>query len=98
MATSAKARSPMDPLQLLPHGLLEPSCLVECGEHVGREPLDLCFDRLSVGRYIGSADVAADGEAIEAKIERLTANVLAAFDETARLEKAVREQLERIHG
>ena len=51
---------------------------------------------LTPGRYVGAADVADDGEAIETKLERLTADVLAAFDESALLEKVVRQQLERL--
>jgi type I restriction enzyme M protein len=52
---------------------------------------------LSPGRYVGAAEVEADGEPIDEKIERLSKELLAAFDESARLEKVVREQLERIH-
>ena len=53
---------------------------------------------LTPGRYVGAPDVADDGEPIDAKINRLTADLLAAFDESARLEKVVRNQLERIDG
>jgi type I restriction enzyme M protein len=53
---------------------------------------------LTPGRYVGAAEVEDDGEAIEDKIERLTKELLEAFDESARLEKVVREQLERVHG
>ena len=53
---------------------------------------------LTPGRYVGTAEVVADGEPIEDKIERLTKDLLAAFDESARLEQVVREQLERIDG
>ncbi|MGL5825869.1 MAG: N-6 DNA methylase, partial [Nocardioides sp.] len=53
---------------------------------------------LTPGRYVGAAEVEDDGEPIDAKIERLTTELLAAFDESARLEKVVREQLERIDG
>ena len=52
---------------------------------------------LTPGRYVGAAEVADDGEAVDVKIERLTKELLAAFDESARLEKVVREQLERIN-
>ena len=51
---------------------------------------------LTPGRYVGAADVAGDGEPIEQKIERLTKELFAQFDESARLEKAVRTQLGRI--
>jgi type I restriction enzyme M protein len=53
---------------------------------------------LTPGRYVGAAEVEDDGEPIDEKIARLTKELLAAFDESARLEKVVREQLERING
>lgn len=49
---------------------------------------------LTPGRYVGSAEVADDGEPADAKIERLTKDLFAAFEESSRLEKVVREQLE----
>jgi type I restriction enzyme M protein len=54
---------------------------------------------LTPGRYVGAADV-DDGndEPIADKIERLTKELLAHFDESTRLEKLVRIQLERIDG
>jgi len=51
---------------------------------------------LTPGRYVGAAESEGDGEAVDAKIERLTTELLAVFDESARLEKVVREQLERL--
>ena len=51
---------------------------------------------LTPGRYVGAADVEDDGEPIDAKVERLTKELLAQFDESARLERVVREQLERL--
>lgn len=53
---------------------------------------------LTPGRYVGSRAVEGDGEPIDEKIVRLTKELLEAFDESARLEKVVREQLGRIHG
>ncbi|SFA84196.1 type I restriction enzyme M protein [Amycolatopsis marina] len=54
---------------------------------------------LTPGRYVGSAAVDdADDEPIAAKIERLTKELYAHFDESARLEKVVRKQLERLDG
>ena len=53
---------------------------------------------LTPGRYVGAAEAEDDGEPIEQKIERLHGELLAAFDESARLEKVVREQLERVRG
>ena len=37
-----------------------------------------------------------DGEPIDQKIERLTAELFAAFDESSRLEQVVRTQLARL--
>jgi len=53
---------------------------------------------LTPGRYVGAPEVEDDGEPIEAKIARLRGELLAAFDESARLEKVVRGQLERLDG
>lgn len=54
---------------------------------------------LTPGRYVGSAVVEdADDEPIGDKIERLKKELFAHFEESARLEKVVREQLERIDG
>lgn len=54
---------------------------------------------LTPGRYVGSAAVDdGDDEPIGEKIERLKKELFAHLDESARLEKVVREQLERIHG
>ena len=51
---------------------------------------------LTPGRYVGAAEVEDDGEPIDEKIARLKTELLVAFDESARLEKVVREQLERL--
>ena len=51
---------------------------------------------LTPGRYVGSAAEAEDGEPLEEKIERLTNELLAQFEESARLEQVVREQLGRV--
>ncbi|WP_449768904.1 class I SAM-dependent DNA methyltransferase [Isoptericola aurantiacus] len=53
---------------------------------------------LTPGRYVGVPEVEDDGEPIEDKIERLTGELFAQFDESARLEKVVREQLGRVRG
>jgi len=53
---------------------------------------------LTPGRYVGAAEVEDDGEPIEEKIARLTEELFAQFDESARLEKVVREQLGRVRG
>jgi type I restriction enzyme M protein len=51
---------------------------------------------LTPGRYVGAPEPEDDGEPIDAKINRLTKELTEAFDESARLEKVVRQQLERI--
>lgn len=51
---------------------------------------------LTPGRYVGAPEAEDDGEPIDEKIDRLTKELFAAFDESARLEKVVRQQLERI--
>jgi type I restriction enzyme M protein len=53
---------------------------------------------LTPGRYVGAAEIEDDGEPIEVKVERLTKELLASLDETARLDKVIREQLERLDG
>ncbi|MEX0427890.1 type I restriction-modification system subunit M [Nocardioides sp. DS6] len=53
---------------------------------------------LTPGRYVGAPEVEDDGEPIDQKIARLRGELLAAFDESARLEKVVRQQLERLDG
>ncbi|WP_390633590.1 class I SAM-dependent DNA methyltransferase [Mycobacterium simulans] len=53
---------------------------------------------LTPGRYVGAPELEDDGEPIGEKIARLTKELLQAFDESARLEKVVREQLERLDG
>ena len=51
---------------------------------------------LTPGRYVGAAEVEDDGEPVEEKIARLTKELLDQFEESSRLEQAVREQLGRI--
>ncbi|HVA08568.1 MAG TPA: N-6 DNA methylase, partial [Acidimicrobiales bacterium] len=52
---------------------------------------------LTPGRYVGAAEMHnGDGEPIADKIERLTKELLAHFDESARMEQIVRTQLERL--
>jgi type I restriction enzyme M protein len=52
---------------------------------------------LTPGRYVGAAVVdASGGEPIAEKIERLTKELFAHFEESARLEKEVRTNLERL--
>jgi type I restriction enzyme M protein len=54
---------------------------------------------LTPGRYVGAADVDdGDDEPVAARIVRLTKDLYARFDESARLEHAVRAQLERLDG
>jgi type I restriction enzyme M protein len=51
---------------------------------------------LGPGRYVGALEVEEDGEPAADKIARLTKELLAHFDEAARLEQIVRAQLERL--
>ena len=51
---------------------------------------------LTPGRYVGAADVEGDGEPIEEKIARLTAELFAQFDESERLSAVVRNGLGRV--
>jgi type I restriction enzyme M protein len=51
---------------------------------------------LTPARYVGAAQVRQDREPVEAKVARLTKNLLSALDESARLETLVREQVERL--
>ncbi len=51
---------------------------------------------LTPGRYVGTAEAEDDGEPIEDKVKRLTDDLLAALDESARLDAVVREQLGRL--
>ncbi|MHA7617277.1 class I SAM-dependent DNA methyltransferase [Cellulosimicrobium cellulans] len=53
---------------------------------------------LTPGRYVGAAEVEGDGEPVEEKIARLTKDLFEQFEESARLEQVVREQLGRIDG
>jgi type I restriction enzyme M protein len=51
---------------------------------------------LTPGRYVGAPAAGDDGEPVDEKIARLSRDVLAALDESARLEKLVRDQVERL--
>lgn len=52
---------------------------------------------LTPGRYVGAAEVDdGDDEPLPEKIERLKQELFDAFDESARLEREVRTQLERL--
>lgn len=53
---------------------------------------------LTPGRYVGPPAFEDGGEPIDQKIARLKTELLAALDESARLEMEVREQLEQIGG
>jgi type I restriction enzyme M protein len=48
---------------------------------------------LTPGWYVGAPDVLDDGESIDIKIDRLTSELLAAFDESAQHETVVRQKL-----
>lgn len=49
---------------------------------------------LTPGRYVGAAAAEDDGEPFEAKMQRLTADLAEQFAESAKLEQAIRENLE----
>ena len=51
---------------------------------------------LTPGRYVGTAAAEDDGEDLDEKIAALTGELLAALDESARLDAVVREQLGRL--
>ena len=51
---------------------------------------------LTPGRYVGMAEAEEDDEPIDEKIARLTKELTAALDESARLDAVVREQLGRL--
>ena len=51
---------------------------------------------LTPGRYVGAPAADDDGEPVDAKIARLTDDLVAALDESARLDQVVREQVERL--
>ncbi|MDV7173440.1 class I SAM-dependent DNA methyltransferase [Gordonia amicalis] len=53
---------------------------------------------LTPGRYVGAAEDEDDGEPINGKIARLRSELFAALDESVRLEKVVRQQMERVDG
>jgi type I restriction enzyme M protein len=48
---------------------------------------------LTPGRYVGAADLEDDGEPFEQKLKRLTATLEEQFAESAKLEKAIRQNL-----
>jgi type I restriction enzyme M protein len=51
---------------------------------------------LTPGRYVGAPAAEDDGEPVYQKIARLTDDLLAALDESARLERVVRDQVGRL--
>ena len=51
---------------------------------------------LTPGRYVGAADVEEDDEPFEEKMARLTKELEAQFEESARLEERIRENLKRL--
>ncbi|WP_225992079.1 type I restriction-modification system subunit M [Actinomadura montaniterrae] len=65
-------------------------------------PLDEIRDNdhvLTPGRYAGAAETAGEaGEPVRDRVERLTKELLARLDESARLDDVVRARLERLDG
>lgn len=49
---------------------------------------------LTPGRYVGAEEVEDDGEPFEEKMARLVTELHAQFEESARLEQAIKETLE----
>jgi type I restriction enzyme M protein len=48
------------------------------------------------GRYVGAEEIEDDGELFEDKMAKLTAELASQFQESHRLEKAIRENLASI--
>jgi type I restriction enzyme M protein len=51
---------------------------------------------LTPGRYVGAADVEEDGEPFSEKMKRLTETLETQFAESAKLEKAIRQNLKSL--
>jgi type I restriction enzyme M protein len=51
---------------------------------------------LTPGRYVGAAEPSAGGEPVTDEVERLTKELFAQFEESARLDRVVRTELERL--
>ena len=51
---------------------------------------------LTPGRYVGAEDVEDDGEPVDEKLKRLTMKLEEQFQESTRLEQAIRENLRRL--
>jgi type I restriction enzyme M protein len=51
---------------------------------------------LTPGRYVGAADVEDDGEPFEEKMKRLSTTLEEQFAESAKLEKAIRQNLKNL--
>lgn len=51
---------------------------------------------LTPGRYVGAEAIEDDGEPFEEKMQRLTATLAEQFDESARLEKIIRDNLKKL--
>jgi len=51
---------------------------------------------LTPGRYVGAAEVVADSELFDVKLQRLSATLATQFAESARLEQTIRESLRRV--
>jgi type I restriction enzyme M protein len=63
---------------------------------VSLEDISAAGYALTPGRYVGAPAAQDDGEPVDDKISRLTEDLLAALDESARLDQVVREQVERL--
>lgn len=65
-------------------------------QSVSRDDIAAAGYLLTPGRYVGTPVAEDDAEPAAAKITRLTKDLLRALDESARLETAVREQVQRL--
>jgi len=51
-------------------------------------------DALTPGRYVDAADIEGNGEPFTEKMERLTTELAAQFEESSRLEQMIHQNLE----
>ncbi|WAC89811.1 type I restriction-modification system subunit M [Mycobacterium sp. Aquia_213] len=63
---------------------------------VSRDDIAAAGYLLTPGRYVGAPTAEEDAEPAEAKVARLTQDLLTALDESARLESVVRQQVRRL--
>jgi hypothetical protein len=84
--SSPAAIRPMSPIRLLLRRVSALSSWESFGSSAGAAPA-------RPGRYVGAADIEDDGEAFEQKMKRLSTKLEEQFAESAKLEKAIRNNL-----